>query len=222
MIIMSYDLCIFDLDGTLTDPELGITRSYLHALSAFGIHEEHENLVKLIGPPLRENFRNLYGFSDSDTEKAVKIFREYFVDIGLYENVVYPGIPELLQRLADDGKTLAVATNKVKVYSDSILAHFGLDKYFSCVSGDKLDGSLTVHGKGEIIRIVLDELNPQRKCPTVMIGDRKHDMHGAIENGIDCIGALWGFGSRAELEESGAEVIVQTVEELGQLLLSDY
>ena len=153
-----YDLCLFDLDGTLSDPKVGITKGHQFALAAFGIHEELENLTKCIGPPLRENFSKLFGLSESDTEKAVAEYRKYYGTIGLFENTVYPEIPELLETLKACGKILAVATNKVIEYSARSLKHFGLEKYFAFVSGDKMDGSLTKNGKQEIIRIALEKL----------------------------------------------------------------
>ena len=216
-----YDLCLFDLDGTLTDPKIGITRSYQYALAAFGIHEEADNLAKFIGPPIRENFRDYYGFSDLDTERAVAIFREYFSEKGLLENTIYPEIPGALQKLKDSGKTLAVATSKVTVYTNPILEHFGIDKYFSFVSGDEMDGRNTKNGKCDIIRIALDMLDPERKKRAVMIGDRKHDIHGANDTGIDSIGVTWGYGPRAELEEAGATVIADTVDELCRLIMEE-
>ena len=209
-----YDLCIFDLDGTLSDPQLGITRSYQHALAAFGIHEEAKDLARFIGPPLRDNFKDYYGLSESDTEKAVSIFREYFTDKGLIENTLYPEIPETLQKLKDLGKTLAVATTKVKSFTDIIIDYFDLGKYFTFVAGDDMDGSLTKNGKRDIIRIVLDTLDPKREMKAVMIGDRLYDIIGARENGIDSIGVLWGFGSRTELEEAGATKIITSIGEL--------
>ena len=213
-----YDLCVFDLDGTLSDPQLGLTRSYQHALAAFGIYEEAKDLTRFIGPPLRDNFRGYYGFSESDTEKAVTIFREYFDKKGLIENTLYPDIPETLQKLKDLGKTLAVATTKVKSFTDIIIDYFSLGKYFDFVSGDELDGSLTKNGKRDIIRIVMDTLDPKREMNTVMIGDRLYDIIGARDNGIDSIGVLWGFGSRAELEDAGATRIIASVGELIQVL----
>ena len=216
---MSYNLCIFDLDGTLTDPEVGITKSYQYALKAFGIHEELDSLARLIGPPLRHNFGKVYGFSSSDTEKAVVIYREYFAAAGVFENVVYPGIPEMLQSLKESGKTLAVATNKAEVFAKQIVKHFDIEKYFACVSGDELDGSRTINGKRDIIRIVLDALDPKRELGTVMIGDREHDIIGAIENGIDGIGITWGFGSYEELTEAGSIRIIESPSELCHFLM---
>ena len=214
-----YDLCLFDLDGTLTDPKLGITKSFQHALSSFGIHEELDDLTKFIGPPLRESFRDFYGFSDADIEKAVAKFREYFAETGLFENAVYPNIPETLKKLKGGGKTLAVVTSKAKAYAVQILKHFGLDVYFSFVSGDEMDGSLTKNGKRDIIRIAIDALDPERKMPVVMIGDRKHDIIGARDNGIDSIGNTWGYGSRDELETAGATWIVDAADELCRLII---
>lgn len=216
---MNKTLCLFDLDGTLTDPKLGITKSYQYALSSFGIHEELENLVKFIGPPLRDVFKDTYGFSDADTEKVVAKFREYFSTTGLFENDAYDGTYELLQVLKDNGVVMAVATSKVTKYTLQILEHFKLDGYFSFVSGDEMDGSLTKSGKREIIRIARDKLDPDHMLKAVMIGDRKHDIIGAYENGIDSIGVLWGYGSRSELEEAGATMIVETPAELGRLIL---
>jgi len=215
---MPYDLCIFDLDGTLTDPKLGITRSYQYALAGFGIHEDLESLERFIGPPLRDNFKEYYGFSDSDTEKAVALFRQYFAETGLYENIVYPDICAALQKLKDNGKILAVATNKYKYFAEKVLEHFLLDKFFDFVSGDEKDGSLTINGKRDIVRITLGALDPEREKSAVMIGDRKHDILGARENGIDSIGVTWGYGLRAELEEAGATQIAESVEQLYQML----
>jgi len=215
-----YDLCIFDLDGTLSDPKVGITKSYQHALAAFGIYEDADDLAKFIGPPLRENFREYYSLSDSDTEKAVTIFREYFAEKGLIENIIYPEIPDILQKLKDCGKTLAVATTKVKLFTDTVLIYLDIGKYFKFVAGDEMDGSLTKNGKRDIIRNVLDALDPERKMKAVMIGDRKYDILGARDNGIDSIGALWGYGSRSELEEAGATWIAGSVEDIWRLAAS--
>ena len=218
---MGYNICLFDLDGTLTDHKLGITKSFQYALSAFGIREELDNLIKLIGPPLRESFRDFYGFSDIETEKAVAKYREYFTETGLYENTVYPDIPEALRKLKAKGKTLAVATSKVTAYANRILEHFNLDEYFSFVSGDEMDGSLTKDGKRDVISIALDVLYPERKAPAVMIGDRMHDIIGARGAGIDSIGNTWGYGSRDELDSAGATWIVDSVDELSRLLIGE-
>jgi len=217
---MPYGLCLFDLDGTLTDPKPGILKSFQYALSALGVEGEAADPSLLIGPPLREAIRGLYGLSEPETERAVAKYREYYSEAGLFENDVYPGIRELLRALADSKVTLAVATSKASVYTNRILSRFGLDGFFSFVSGDELDGSLTKNGKRDIIRAALDALDPGREMRAVMIGDRRHDITGAREMGIDSIGVLWGYGSRDELEAAGATRIAASMEELPGMILS--
>jgi len=217
--VLPYSFCIFDFDGTLTDPRVGLTKSYQYALAAFGIHEELDSLERCIGPPIRDNFRLFYGFSDSDTELAVAKFREYFTQAGLYENMLYPGILDLLQVLRDNGRTLAIATNKTTVYTQLTLDHFDFGGFFDFVSGDEMDGSLTKHGKREIIRIALDALDPGRCLQAVMIGDRKHDITGAVENGIDSIGVTYGYGARSELEGAGASWVLDSLDEIRDVIL---
>ena len=216
---MTYKLCLFDLDGTLTDPKIGITNSFQYALSSFGIHEKLETLTGFIGPSLRWTFKEYYGFSDSDTEKAVAKYREYFSEKGLYENTVYFGIPEILRSLCDNGVTMAVATNKVTLYSEKILEYFGIRRYFAFVSGDEMDGRLTRNGKSGIIRIALNALDRDRQMPAVMIGDRVIDITGARDNEIDSIWADWGYGTREERDSSGATWIADSPDELRRLIL---
>jgi len=211
---MPYKYCLFDLDGTLTDPKIGITRSFQYALAAFGINEDLENLVRFIGPPLRESFQQAYGFDDYKTERAVAKYREYYPVTGLYENTVYPDIPRLLQTLRDGGVIMAVATSKVTEYAQRILTHFELINYFLFVSGDTMDGSRTINGKCGLVLTALDALGCADKSDALMIGDRLHDIHGAREAGIDSAGVLWGYGSRAELTDAGATHIVNTADEL--------
>jgi phosphoglycolate phosphatase len=213
-------ICLFDLDGTLTDPALGITKSYQKALAAFGIEEELPNLTRFIGPPLRGVFGEVYGLSPEETERAVAEFRAYFATTGLYENEVYEGIIEMLQRLRAVDITMAVATSKVTEYTQRILDHFELAPYFDFVSGDEMDGSLTRNGKQEIIRLALDALDPARKITAVMIGDREHDILGAKQNSLASIGVTWGYGSRTELEAAGATWIVETPGELVELIIT--
>jgi len=215
---MPYDICLFDLDGTLTDPMLGITGSFRHALSVFGINLATEELIKFIGPPLRETFMAHLGFTAPDTEKAVAVYREYFENTGIYENTIYPETLGLLQKLAGSGKKLAIATSKVTRYTVRILEHFGIGGYFAYVSGDEMDGSRTKNGKREIISIALDTLYPGREAAAVMVGDRMHDIKGAFENGIDSIGVLWGYGTCAELKGAGATYIAKTPQDLLRLL----
>ena len=216
---MPYDLCLFDLDGTLTDPKIGMLKAYQYSLAAFGIEEDYEFMTRFIGPPLRDNFRKHYGFSEADTEKAVAIYREYLSETGIHETFMYPQIPEILQELSGKGVTLAVATSKADYYAEQTLKQFDLEKYFVRLFADTMEGSLTKNGKQEIVRIALDELDPERKMSAVMIGDREHDIIAAIANSIDSIGITWGYGSQAELESAGATWIADSATALCSLVL---
>jgi phosphoglycolate phosphatase len=207
---MGYDLYLFDLDGTLTDPKIGITKSVRYALAGFGISVPSlDHLTKFIGPPLRDSFKIYYGFSDAEAEKAVSIYREYFSEYGIYENTVYPGVPEALDDLNEHSKTIILATSKPTVYAERILAHFGLNEYFTLVAGSELNGSRSL--KSEVIKYALDIVDPQRTKSAVMIGDREHDIIGARKNGIDSVGVTYGYGSRQELEDAGATMIINAI-----------
>ena len=204
---------LFDLDGTLTDPFTGITKCIAYALDMLGRKSPpRESLHWCIGPPLRDSFAKLLA-SDDDalTEKAVALYRERFGSVGLFENEVYDGIPELLEALQKNGHTLYVATSKPAVYAERIIAHFGLHRYFKCIFGSELDG--TRSDKTSLISHILERelIAPSE---TSMIGDRGHDIVGATENGIYGFGVLWGYGTKDELENSGATAFFKTPREL--------
>lgn len=213
---------LFDLDGTLTDPMIGITKSVQYALKKYGIIEEDLwNLTKFIGPPLSHSFCKYYGFSEEESHRAVEYYREYFAPTGKFENVVYEGIPTMLETLKAAGFTLAVATSKPEVFAKDILDHFHLSEYFDFIGGALLNGRTD---KSEVIAYVLDHLKSMdmnaEKENVVMIGDREHDLLGAAKNGLDSIGVLYGYGDRKEHEAAGAGHIVETVEELKEFLLT--
>lgn len=213
-----YDVILFDLDGTLTDPKLGITRSVQYSLASFGIIEPClDNLDKFIGPPLKDSFKEFYGFDDCKADEAIIKYREYFSVKGMYENSVYPLIPKLLDTLSVQGRTLVVATSKPTVFSEKILEHFELAKYFSLVVGSNLDGSRVK--KGEVIHCALEKMGLTDFDRIVMIGDRKHDIIGAKEVGIDSIGVLYGYGSLEEFEAEQPTYIANLVSDLELLLL---
>jgi len=215
-----YTNILFDLDGTLTDPKVGITKSVAYALQSFGIEvEDLDSLVKFIGPPLRVSFKEYYGFSENDCIKAVEKYREYFREKGLFENNVYPGIEDLLRNLKQSGRRLFVATSKPTVFAVKILEHFNLIQYFDYVSGSELDGSRD--SKGEVIEFALQKNDLTNQINVVMVGDREHDVIGAKENNIDVIGVLYGYGNRTELEKAGATYIVESIEELSKLLMCE-
>lgn len=217
MAMTNYKIMLFDLDGTLTDPKSGITRSVQYALKKMGILENDlNNLTKFIGPPLVESFQAYYEMDYEMAWQAVEYYREYFAEKGIFDNYVYPGIPELLQRLKEKKKVLGIATSKPTVFSEQILEYFKLDRYFSLVVGSNLDGSRV--DKKDIIKAALESLPVKDYREAIMVGDRRHDIIGARENGIDSIGVMYGYGSRDEFEKSQATYIVETVAELEKLL----
>lgn len=208
-----YRYILFDLDGTLTDPKEGITKSVAYALQSFGIEVENlDELCKFIGPPLKESFMKYYGLSEAEGDLAVEKYREYFEPCGIFQNKVYDGVENLLKELTTRGKQVILATSKPAVYAKKILEHFHLDSYFSYVAGSELDGTRVK--KGDVIAYALEKAGVSERSEAVMIGDREHDIIGAKEQGLSCIGVLYGYGSREEFEQYGADCIVQTVSEL--------
>ncbi len=207
---MSFKYLFWDLDGTLTESGPGIKNCVRYALKAFGIEETDEKKLDLfIGPPLLDSFQNLYGFSEEDSRKAMKIYRERFGVTGLFENSVYPGIIETLAALKADGKKLYVATGKPEIYMFRILEHYGLAPYFEFAGGSDTDE--TRSHKDEIIDYVVRESHLEKARDAgeiLMIGDRKHDIIGAHKNNIKCCAVKWGYGSQEEFEENGADFII--------------
>lgn len=204
-----YKYILFDLDGTLTDPEDGITTAVQYALKKFGIEEDRKKLIPFIGPPLYKSFMEYYGFDEDKALKAVEYYREYFGEIGLFENRVYDQIPDLLQRLKDDNKTLIIATSKPEEYTLRILKKFDLLKYFDFVAGATFDSSRVK--KGDVIKHALKIANITDKSSAIMVGDREHDVLGAKENGIKSIGVLYGYGDIEEHEKAGADYIAKDI-----------
>ena len=198
----------FDLDGTLTDPKIGITRSIRYALEKLGhgpVPSEDE-LTWCIGPPLRASFVKLLG-GDGPADLAVSFYRERFADIGLYENSLYAGIAETLTTLRSSGRRLFVATSKAHIYAERIIDHFGLRPHFETVFGAELDG--TRADKSDLLQYALRtaSADPSR---SLMIGDRSYDMIGARNNGMKAIGVLYGYGSEQELLGAGAVCVCAT------------
>lgn len=215
---MRFDTILFDLDGTLTDPAEGITNSVAYALKKFGITPPpQKELFKFIGPPLAGSFEKYYNMSKEDSYKAVDIYREYFAPYGIFENEVYDGIPKMLEKLKASNKRLALATSKPTVFANQILEHFKLNKYFDLIIGSNLDGTLT--DKAEVVSVVLEKLGNVDLTHTTMVGDRSHDIIGALKNNIFPIGVSFGFGSIKELEQAGAKFIANSPAELSEFLL---
>ena len=213
-----YPVILFDLDGTLTDPKEGLTKGLQYSLQSFGIVEHNPALFdKFIGPPLNESFMEFYHFNESQTEQAVMKYREYYSEKGVYENVIYPFIPELLADLFAHNRTLIVATSKLTPYAELILKDFDIFKYFNLISGNNPKG--TRNSKTEVIQYALAETGVKPSPNVVMVGDRKYDVIGAKETGIHSIAVLYGYGSQEEITVAKPNHIVRTVQELRALLL---
>lgn len=218
----SFTHILFDLDGTLTDSKPGILRCVQYALEQCGCPEPDETkLYPFIGPPLLESFQQISGMDPQQAAFAVKLYRERFSRVGMFENSVYPGVPKMLETLRSAGYTLAVATSKPEVYTLQILEHFQMMEYFKVIAGSD------IHREGEtkadIIRLALRRLGlPEQNAPgTVMIGDRKHDIVGAHACGLPCIGVGYGYAPEGEFEAYGADAFAPTVETLTDLFLHE-
>ena len=213
---MLYDVILFDLDGTLTESAPGIARAAQIAVEQMGYTGFDPRVFQtFIGPPLRDSFRRHFGMSEAQAEEAVRLYRAYYTERGIFENAVYQGIPQLLRRLRAGGARLFVATAKPHVFMERVLDRFGLSRFFEGAVGTTLDERNA--DKAPLIRAAL----PKDAGRAVMIGDRRYDIEGGRANGIDTIGVCYGYGSRAELAEAGATHIVDTVAELGDLLAPD-
>lgn len=215
---MKQKYILFDLDGTLTDPMMGITKSVRYALNYYGIEVNNLNdLLPFIGPPLRDSFSEYYGFDETKANEAVAKYREYFAVDGLFDNKVYEGIEACLKRLNDAGKVLFVATSKPEKYAKQILDYFSLSQYFKFIGGAGFD---TREKKAEVIQYVLKS-NQIDVNDAIMVGDRQHDVIGAHDNHLPCIGVLYGYGSLKEMQECYADYIVNSIKELENLLLDE-
>ena len=213
-----FETILFDLDGTLTDSGLGITKAVQYALGQMGYAvPPRESLFTFIGPPLHKSFQRHYGMDEAAAVEAVRQFRVYYNQMGgILENEVYPGIRELLSALKQAGKRLMIATSKPQAAAETVMRHFGLDEFVPEIIGGTDDPQRNT--KGKVIAWALREYGVDPGT-AVMVGDREHDILGAAENGIRAIGITWGYGDRAELEGAGAEAVFDTPEETVQYIL---
>lgn len=212
-----YKTVLFDLDGTLTDPGLGITNSVMYALEKFNIKvEDRASLYKFIGPPLKESYKKYYHLSDEEITRAVAYYREYFSEKGIYENELYDGIADVLKQIKDSGRKVILATSKPEEFAVEILRYFQIDHYFDFAACATMDG--TRNSKADVIAYALESCKITDLQSTVMIGDREYDIYGAKEFGLDSIGVLYGYGSREELESAGATHIAESVGDIVRLL----
>lgn len=214
---------LFDLDGTLTDPKVGITSSVQYALHVLGIEEPSlDRLEPFIGPPLADSFTEFYGLDEAQVQTAIAKYRERFKDKGIYENEIYPGIAAMLETLKAGKKTLAIASSKPTEFVVRILDYFHIREYFDIIVGSNMDG--TRSRKEEVVEEALRQLLPpdlpqsQRKSMVAMVGDRKFDIEGAKTHGITSVGVSFGYAQEGELAQAGADYIVDTVGELQEVL----
>lgn len=218
-----FNYILFDLDGTLTDPKLGITSSVQYALRALGIEEPSlDKLEPFIGPPLADSFREFYGLDEGQVKTAIVKYRERFNDRGIYENEIYPGIAEMLAALKASGKKLSIASSKPTRFVERILDYFDIRTYFDVIIGSNMDG--TRSKKEEVVEEALRQMLPsemtpaEKKAAVAMVGDRRFDIEGAREHGITSVGVSFGYAPEGELEQAGADHIVDTVNALLEVL----
>ena len=204
---------LFDLDGTVTDPELGITSAVQYAAQKLGFDApDRREFYGFIGPPLRKSFSERFSLSEQQSEKAVEYYREYYRPKGIFECVLYPGIKETLKTLSEQGYKIGMATVKPEVFAEKIAKHFGIDVYFDFISGSELDNSRD--DKADVIIRATENIQGADIADTVMIGDRAYDMIAAKKLGMSGIGAVYGYGSAKELEEAGADILVNAPSEI--------
>jgi phosphoglycolate phosphatase len=215
---VGYEYILFDLDGTLIDSGIGITNSVMYVLKKYNIEvSDRTELYKFVGPPLEDSFQTYYGFSKEETKKVLEYYREYYRDKGMFENLVYDGIEDLLKTLKNNSKILIVATSKSEIFARQILEHYDIAKYFTYIAGSSLDG--TRGKKEEVIKYALESCSIIDLSKVIMVGDREYDIIGAKAVGIHSMGVLFGYGDKNELETAGADFIVDSVQEIGKVLL---
>lgn len=214
----NYDVIIFDLDGTLSNSKEGITKSVQYALEKVGIIEENlDSLEHFIGPPLKAEFIRAYGFTEEKAESATEYYRERYTPIGLYETKIYPGTEDMLAKLKESGKYIAMATSKPQQMAEEVLRFLHIDKYFDSVMGAELNGAR--QSKQAVLEALFDEIPMKDKSAYVLIGDTCFDVDGANAAGIECIGVSYGFGNREEMLSHGAVSIVDSTDELIRVIL---
>jgi phosphoglycolate phosphatase len=210
--------CLFDLDGTLSDPKPGITGCIQYGLEKLGqAVPSQDELEWCIGPPLHDSFLQLCGGDSQMAAKGLEYYRERFGTIGMYENKLYDNIPETLERFSEAGIQLFVCTSKPHYYAGPITEHFGIRHFFQHVHGSEMTGERV--NKGKLIEYIIREegIDPST---TIMIGDRKHDIFGAKQHAIHTVGVLYGYGSKEELTEAGADTLVTSPQEIADTVLS--
>ncbi len=212
------EIVLIDLDGTISDSSPGMLTGFRKVFDRFDMEQpSDESIRRHFGPPLAETWREVYGMTDEQIVVGLEVYREYYHDVGMFENNLYDGIPELIKDLHSQGVTLSTATSKPEYSASRIIEHFGLQEYFTFIGAADLAG--TRDDKSAVIAHTLENLQASSQTHSiVMVGDRQHDVEGAREHGIDTIGVLWGFGTADELSEAGAIALAETPSHLASLL----
>lgn len=215
---MNYQIALFDLDGTIINSQIGITRSVQYSLKHFGIEVENpDTLVHFVGPPLHKSFQNFYSFDTEKSVLAVEKYREYYREKGIFESEMYEGVIHLLEELQQKGVKIVLATSKPEFFARQILENLNIIHLFDSIYGSNLD--LTRSDKAEIIQEILRFYPEYHTKDFIMIGDKEHDIIGANKNNIDSVGVLWGFGSHSELENHNPKFIVREMKEIAEIVL---
>lgn len=213
-----YDIIAFDLDGTLTNPERGLIASFVYALGKMGVdYGEKNELKKFIGPPIYEEWQRCFGFTPEESSKALLIFREFYSVYGWWDNEIYPGVKEMLEKLKNAGKKIILATSKPEIFAKKILELFDISKCFDFIGGAATDK--TRDKKSEVLEYSIKSVGVSDKSKVILVGDRVYDSEGAIACGIDSLGVLYGHGSEEEVRSAGFTYIVNNVEDIANLLI---
>ena len=214
------DIVLIDLDGTISDSSPGMLTGFRKVFDCFDMEQPlDESIRRHFGPPLAVTWREVYGMTDEQIVVGLEVYREYYHDVGMFENNLYDGVPELIKDLHAEGVTLSTATSKPEFSASRIIEHFGLREYFTFIGAADLAG--TRDDKSAVIAHTLENLQASSQSHSiVMMGDRRHDVEGARQNGIDTIGVLWGYGTAEELSTAGAIALAERPRDAGDLLLN--
>jgi phosphoglycolate phosphatase len=214
------DIVLIDLDGTISDSSPGMLTGFRKVFDRFDMEQpSDESIRRHFGPPLAVTWREVYGMTDEQIVEGLEVYREYYHDVGMFENNLYDGVPELIKDLHGEGMTLSTATSKPEFSASRIIEHFGLREYFTFIGAADLAG--TRDDKSAVIAHTLENLQTSSQTHSiVMLGDRRHDVEGAREHGIDTIGVLWGYGTAKELSTAGAIALAERPRDAGDLLLN--
>lgn len=213
-----YDIIAFDLDGTLTNPERGLIASFVYAFKKMGVdYGQKSELKRFIGPPIYEEWQRCFGFTPEESSKALLIFREYYSVYGWWDNEIYPGVKEMLEKLKNAGKKIILATSKPEIFAKKVLELFDISKYFDFIGGASTDK--TRDKKSEVLEYSLASVGVSDKSKAILVGDRVYDSEGAIACGIDSLGVLYAHGSDSEVRSAGFTYVVNNVEDIAALLI---